>query len=759
MVGAAFALVGAPFGRFPEAIMEAERENGLPCPMLEGKWARFSEPVRRSYLFMVDASEQSLDKTLEYARLGGFGTIIFLKDNWLANHGHYEINRQNFPEGPASLKRTVAKIHAAGFGAGVHVFGPSISPNDPYVTPVPDPRLASLPCPPLVEPMGAADTTLALTAPPALPERTPATGPSPDLYLRVGDEILRAGEPGAGPPWRYVGCQRGAFGTRPAPHASGSEVRALLLVWGYLLVDPDSSLADEVTSRFAEVVNDADLDMVYVDASGGVPGTSFAQWYYLNTMHLGYYRKFRKDVLYQTSNGTGSDLTWHIVPRSASADGHGDLKGYLDERLPTMLGMAANFTRADVGWYYLFKEVRPDQVEYVCAKTLGLDGSISIESSLDAMESHPQGRQMLEMIGRYEQCRLAHTFPAGIRQKLAEPQKDFKLFADGQGGWRLYRAAYEEPRFVDQLDGQQNVWTITNQQPTPCRLGVEITRSAKEAPTAHYDAPGGLTIEPFDDLAPYRRSERNDSARFIVGGDKVLTEDGAVRTGVTQTLTLSAEDAKVGPHCAVFSARNAGGPEAWGGVGRRFAAPLDLHAYKALALWIHGDGNGQRVRVQVWDGAGHYANWLPAITYRGWRLHVFPMAEGPDVDWSAVEYLLLYFNSVPAQASVQVKLDDLRALPALLPVLPLGQPRLAIGDGPGVTYGATLQPRQGLTDEGPGGARFWPGGMQAAVPVAVTGPGLKLGPGTHTVTLSCDNTAGFPRGTQVLLYRLWPLEP
>ena len=29
--------------------------------------------------------------------------------------------------------------------------------------------------------------------------------------------------------------------------------------------------------------------------------------------------------------------------------------------------MAANFTRADIGWYYMFM-TRPDQIEYVCAK-------------------------------------------------------------------------------------------------------------------------------------------------------------------------------------------------------------------------------------------------------------------------------------------------------------------------------------------------------------------------------------------------------
>lgn len=758
MVGAGFALVAAPSGQFNDAIMEAERENGLPCPMLEGKWARFSEPVQRSYLFMVDASEGSLDKTLEYARLGGFGMILFLKDNWLANHGHYEINRRNFPDGRASLKRAVAKIHAAGFGAGVHVFGPSISPNDPYVTPTPDDRLASVPCPPLAAAVDATATVIPLTARPDLPAKTPPTGPSPNQYLRVGDEIIRVGDLEPGPPWRFVGCQRGACGTRASAHPAGAPARGLLAVWGYFMIDPDSTLADEVTRQFADVFNECDFDMVYFDASDGMRGAQAEPWYYLNRMHLGYYRKFHRDVLYQTSNGTGSNLTWHIVPRSASADGHGDLKGYLDQRLPTMLGMAANYTRADVGWYYLFKEVRPDQIEYVCAKTIGIDGSISIESSLEAMESHPQGRQMLEMIGRYEQCRLSRFFPDAVRAKLREPQKDFKLFADGRGTWQLYRAVYEEPRFVDVLDGRQNVWTITHDQASPCRLGVEVTRGAKLVPAADYDAPAGVTLESFDTVTEYQRSARNDYDKFVVGGDKVVSPGGAVRLGVTQTFATSERDAKVGGRCAVLAAENAGGPEAWGGIGRRFAAPLDLTAYRALALWIHGDGKGELLRCQFWDRRGRHADWLPAITYKGWRLHVFPMAEAADFDWAGVEYLLFYFNSIPAKTSVQVQLDDLRALPALLPVVPLRQPSFSSGAGR-VTYDLSLQPRQGLTDEGPGGVRFWPGRMGPSEPVHVQGQPLELKPGPNVVTFSCDTHNGFPTGTQVLLYRLWPLEP
>ena len=44
---------------------------------------------------------------------------------------------------------------------------------------------------------------------------------------------------------------------------------------------------------------------------------------------------------------------------------------HLDQRWPGILGQSANFTRSDIGWYYMFRDVRPDQIEYVRAKALG----------------------------------------------------------------------------------------------------------------------------------------------------------------------------------------------------------------------------------------------------------------------------------------------------------------------------------------------------------------------------------------------------
>lgn len=753
---AKLALIGAPFEQFKPAIMQAERENGLPCPMLEGKWARDSEPIRRSYLFATSVHENDIDTLIEYANVGGFGTIIILKNDWLANHGHYDINLDRFPRGLESLRNAVDRIHRAGLHAGVHAFGPSISSNDPYITPVPDDRLASVPVPPLTEGVDEKATTLSLADKPKLPPYAAESRAFPGHFVRIGDEIIRYGEVSAGPPYQLLNCTRGALGTTAAAHPAGAAIKGLLTMWGFFLVDPDTTLAEELTQNFADVFNSCDFDMVYFDASDGTLTDYIDRDYYLNKMHLLYYTKFRRDVLYQTSNGTGSNIMWHIVPRSASADGHGDIKGYLDQRWPGILGQRANWTRSDIGWYYWFRECRPDQIEYVCARALGIDGSISLETSRSALETLGQSQQMMEMIGRWERCRRANYLPQRVKDKLLVPGDDFRLLDDGKGGWNLYRAVYEEPTVVDELDGKQNQWTMTSDLPG-CTLGVDIVRGSRLVSQADYDAADALTIESFDDAEVYAMSATNDFERFVQGANKVLSDTGPVSKGLTQAYALSTADVKVGGSCLVYSAQNKAATTTWGGIGRRFEKPLDLGAAKAIALWMHGDSGGETIRIQFRDSAGRNADFLPTINFTGWRKQAFPTAGFGAFDWSKVEYLLIYFNNVSPNTAVQVKLDDIRALPALAAKSEIEQLGLTI-NGKEIIFPRIPEPGQAITCEGPAGNTFWPGGMTKGQSMDLEARAFELRRGKNTITLTATPAEAFPGDVQVLLYRMWPME-
>ena len=761
--GATTALIASPFDQYLSVIQEMEKDAGLPCPMLDGKWARISEPVRRSYLFATGLVADDVDALIEAAQVGHFGAILFARWSWRQTAGHYRVNTRSFPGGRAGLKQACDKIHAAGLKVGVHLFGPSATINDPYVTPVPDDRLMYIECPALATAIDAKAKTLVLEAPADLPPRQKKSrdplGTFPGYYLRVGDELIRYSQIDPGPPYRFTGCQRGAAGTPAAAHPAGTPVRSLALMWELAMFDPDSTLVDEAAGKFAEIVNDWKLDMVYFDGCGCIqPGRHFDLWYYMNKSLLAYYRKFDHDVLFQTSMGPGQQLWWHMIPRSASADGHGDIKAYLDERLPGILRMKDNFTAADIGWYGLDAGRPPDQLEYICGKCLGCDGSISVQANRKRLETHPRARETMEMIGRYERCRLANHFPESVKAKLREKGKEFKLFDDGKGGWKLFRAAYGDARSIVAIDGKANVWAELNGLDHPCRGAVEILREGRHAVTADYDDPSAVVIDEFDDVSEYAMSEWNQYEKFVVGGGKVLTPQGPVRQGVSQAFSSSAQSARSGKSCAVYTARNAtesGG--GWSGVGRHFPKPLDLTGYEALVMWVHGDGKGEVLRVHFHDVAGRYQDLVMQITYRGWRRHTFARPVGRGFDWTRTEYVVLLYNGIPANSTVSVMIDGLKAIRKLRKAAPVSHPIVTVNGQP-LRIPVELGPGKCVTTDGLGGCTLWPGGMEPGIRVEARDATFTLEPGSNALQFSCGNPRDFVGDVSVRVIRLWPLE-
>lgn len=751
IVGAGFALIAAPYEELDDAIVAMERAHGLPSPHFDGQWARFSDRAYESYLFATGTTEADIPTLIEYAKLGGFGTLIILKNDWLANHGHYEINTNNYPDGIESLKRSFRLIRDAGLHGGVHVFGPSISANDPWVTPVPHEDLAFVELGPLAQAVDAEAKTITLAEQPEIwPPKAWRSRAFPGNTVRIGDELIDYVEEDEGPPFRLTGCVRGAHGTVAAAHDAGAPVRGMLRQWGFFLPQPDSDLADQLTTNFAARVNELGLDMAYFDASEGANAPYIDQWYQLNKLHTGYYTKFDHDVFYQTSTGTGSNLLWHIVPRSASADGHGDIKGYLDNRWPGILNQARNWTRSDIGWYYMFRDVRPDQIEYVRAKALGLGASISIEASRASLEALPLARKTFDMLARYERARRAGYPPAEVAEQMLTPGEDFRLF-EQNGQFALHRAVYEEPRRVDVLDGERNVWTIACE--APCVLGAEIVRGNETVAAAAYEDENALTLAEFKDPAQWLPSETNQFEQYVRGSMKELTPTGPVMGGVTQELA-AADEARIGDGALLWTATNTAPQNGWSGIGKRFDPPLDLSGYSGLGLWIHGDGLHEAIRVQLWDVNGHHAEKVVTVDFSGWSLHTFPLTAGTGFDPSRVEYLNLCLNNISRGATVRLIVDDVRAIPDTSGLMNLVRPALVI-NGTRVEFPVTLEPGQAVSFDGPDGATFWPVGMVPGQPLSVPAEALQLHAGENTVTL--EAAGDFPGDVQVILHRMWPL--
>jgi hypothetical protein len=353
---------------------------------------------------------------------------------------------------------------------------------------------------------------------------------------------------------------------------------------------------------------------------------------------------------------------------------------------------------------------------------------------------------------------LANQPPPGATAQ-SKPRDDtsLALLPGGKRGFRLMRGPYElaggEPQSVPTFDGRANTWTVASDRPAPQRAVAAIMRTAAET-DVDFDDPQALTLESFDDLPAYEMGNGNDFEKYVIGGGKQLAACGPVREGVTQTFVSTPDDARAG-RCGVYSATNAGPAGGWSGKGKRFSPVLDLSKRAAIAFWLRGDGKREALRFQFRDVTGQYADWVIPIDFTGWRLQVLSTADRPDFDWTKTEYVIFYFNDIPAGATVSLGFDDVKAVTSLRPPPALVLPELLVNDQR-LALPVSLAPGQGLTIDDQGRCIVWPLGPGKPKPVKGKCAPIILQPGENRVTLSCDTAKGAPRDTTV---RLVPLGP
>ena len=147
---------GSPPAEMRTALQEAVSAAAeLPHSPLGGPWAMDAPINRGSYLFNFDGiTEGEVDQWIDLAHSLGMTQIDFHGGSSF-RFGDCRPNPARYPQGYASLKAVIDRLHAAGISAGLHTYAFFIAKDCPWVTPVPDPRLASDATFTLAEPLAA----------------------------------------------------------------------------------------------------------------------------------------------------------------------------------------------------------------------------------------------------------------------------------------------------------------------------------------------------------------------------------------------------------------------------------------------------------------------------------------------------------------------------------------------------------------------------------------------------------------------------
>ncbi len=467
--GAAVALVAAPTADFRAILQRLAASHDLPRNEGDGRPSKALPLAGESYWFM-SFGEADADRVIALCRQSGFRQVLLNSGAWCRSPGHYDFNTRNFPGGMESLRRTVAKLHGAGIGVGMHCFASKVAKADAHVAPVPDRRFWVDRADALAADIGPADTSIRVTGDlrewpgsPVASQKLWEGGVDKHREVIIDDEIIRY--EGIGPEGRwdtFEGCARGAWGTRASAHGAGAAARHYGVdgcINGYI-IDQETTLLGETTARLAGIFNACDFDMVYFDGGEDVDRRRFAH----------YVSKFQATAMGQFARRPivhmGTILThnlWHSFTRSGTVDTylntlHGKIRAgaavgqwptvrdHIEKSVAYVESLRDDMMPGELGWFGIWPKdketegLQIDEVEYLMCRSLAYDAPISLQTSFSQMDKHPLTGGILEVVRAYERARREKIFAEDALAPLREKGSDHALVRSG-GAWRLVRVS------------------------------------------------------------------------------------------------------------------------------------------------------------------------------------------------------------------------------------------------------------------------------------------------------------------------------
>ena len=627
-------IAAGPRSGILEMMREMTLASGVPMSSAGGAWSMGSEDSRRSYMFARMANPvKDVDYYISLAELGGFQTIHF-SSGWSSTLGHYELRSKPYPEGVATMKRIVDKIHAAGLKSSFHTLSACISLSDPWVRPVPSRDLRPDYTYSLVEALDAAATNAVVVDEKPGPKHSLVlTYGSNGNVLRIDDELIQYSGISREPPYRFTKLTRGALGTKAAAHAAGAQVDYLHHRYRAFYPKPDSPLMDNISDALAHVYNGAGHDGLYYDGSEGIGSR-----YGMDAFRWNLFRKLvkvpgRGPIIEASSRGPNN---WWFQTRAGTQD-HPVFapKRFHDRHVGEALRMRnAEFIEPQMGWWKPCQGTPKchghflDDMEYFASQNTGIDAAMSVQGIDDRPLPKPVVNH-LTVLGWYERFRMARAFEPSLVSKMAVTRAEFRLRQNAKGEWM-----------------STPVETFKH------RSGTVDERKWKVASGA--DRKAGVRIEALYGAADIEKGV----AKTLISCEDAKVMEPSAAPGMKVAFSAGSDAERGGTLVLTASNVNAAVRGSWVRAVRDHKFPyLDVSPANGFGLWVKGDGSGALFNLQA-RGGPEFGNAISdhavRLDFKGWRYLPVLFRERDaemheDYDWPYGWFSTIYINSLKVQ--------------------------------------------------------------------------------------------------------------
>ena len=421
--GSAIALFGCPAEKALDIIEKIELGEGLPHPELDGFWIKRSTVPGQAYLL----NEGDPSKSMQYAKECGF-KLIHLGD-FFQSWGHFGLKTGRFPKGAEDIRKATDAARQEGIFLGVHTLTMFTTTNDPYVSPVPSDSLCKTGSTVITKDLGKEDKEIYIQD----PQFFRLLGST--HTVKIGKELINFQKVSDQEPWRLLDCRRGQFGTAPAAYAAGTTIDKLINN-DYSGFYPDINLQDAYARRLAEVCNETGIDLMDFDGYGGGSPTGHGDYGAARFIDL-WYRSLDR---YRLTCGAGTfHYYWHIYAfmnwgepwynalRESQVNYRVENQRYFDRNL--MPGM--------LGWFTLNPEFRPEEVEWIQARSAGFNAGYLLRVD-ESIERNGFRDELFELIREWQKARNEKVFSAEQLKRLQNPKNEFHLVKVSESQWDLY---------------------------------------------------------------------------------------------------------------------------------------------------------------------------------------------------------------------------------------------------------------------------------------------------------------------------------
>ncbi|RNC65637.1 hypothetical protein D7D25_05665 [Proteiniphilum sp. X52] len=434
LVGVGAALITTNTSKLLSCISRLEEDYNLPL----GVKSRLSNEYKYSYYEPKGITPKNVDEHIAYAKKGGFRQMLLYYEDIFVSMGHFIWNDQYINK-IHDLRQIVQKIEEAGIIPGFHIHYNKASKNDPYVTPIPDPRLNLTKIFTLACPVNKDDSIIIVEESP----RECALEGGRRL-LKIGNEIISYENYTTSYPYQFTGCKRGELGTEIAAAAEGLKFGLLDVdTWPkFIRFDQKTSIQQEVAKRVSEIYSEAGFKFVYFD---GAEDVHFPYWYNVPKAQLEVYKNLNPIPIF-SEGATKSHFSWHIITRGNAFDVFPpqDVKEATDMyQVQAARYMNESFSSMNFGWNdYLAPSnntigMQPDMYEYICSRAAAWDCPIGLFGRLDQFKKHPRTEDNFRVMRMWEEVRIGGLMTDEQKHELRNSNQEHFLFKNVDGKYEI----------------------------------------------------------------------------------------------------------------------------------------------------------------------------------------------------------------------------------------------------------------------------------------------------------------------------------